>query len=145
MAEQTLPPGAPNKGAVADHAAAELVVGCKLPSELFELKLWGRRVIVVREPAEVKVGSIIIPERHQSAKSAGWVISCGPEVGTFTPGCDWAPFYPKDLLLKKVFFGRYAGTALPVVRATDEGIEVPRLSDECDYIVMMDMDILANF
>lgn len=133
--------------AVANKIMAEAAVGRILPVELFMLQLWGRRVIVVREEAEAKIGSIIIPERNQAAKSAGWVISCGPEVGMPEHGvAGWSPYSPKDLLLKKVFFGRYAGIALPVMAQNEDGTwEVPRSDMESEYIMMTDLDILANF
>ena len=151
MAEQpyfnTLPPG---EVAIADQGIAEQVIGRKLPAELFTIELWGRRVIVIREPPERKHGSIILvnPEKHP--KSTGWVIMAGPDVGTptFDPLRGPSPFLPSELLLRRVLFGRYAGLPMPV-QLDPQAKDAEELGDfasdaDTPALMLTDMDILAN-
>ena len=134
------------KAAIADQKAAELACGRDLPSELFEMKLLGRRILVVRElPEEKTVAGIIIPDTVQDKhpKSAGWVVSAAPFVGEFEGSfAVFAHFLPQEILLRKFLFGRYAGIGLPVMGkdgrtrgSTDYGPE---------FIMMLDEDLMAE-
>ena len=145
----TLPAG---KAAIALQASAETVCGRKLPTELFNLgELWWRRIIVIREPPEVKHGSIILvrPEKHP--KSTGWVIAVGPDVGqpTFDSNRGASPYLPEELILRRVLFGRYAGMPIPVqVESGEPDFDELKdfASDETTPALMMtDMDIYASF
>ena len=133
-----------------DDAAA--VVGRRLPDDLFKFVPWGRRLIVVREPPELTYGSIIIPAsvRSDQQKSVGWVISAGPDVGFAdlsgrTPA-GLSPVNATEILLRKVLFGKYAGTPFLVQDAKD----VDDLYQDRDqkhlnpYILMTDADILGE-
>lgn len=106
------------RAAKADQAAAELVVGRKLPDDLFGMEqVWGRRVLVVAESPQATYGRLVIPKTVQARgpKTTGWVIAAGPLVGTPAPGAPgWSPFYAEELLLKRVLFSAHAGVELPV-------------------------------
>ena len=106
--------------AKASKSEAEAVVGRPLPVELFEFdQIWGRRVLVVCESPEVLYGSIVIPiaALAREPRTTGWVVACGPWVGTPEQGLPgWSPFPPEELLLKRVLFSAFAGTDLPVTQ-----------------------------
>jgi hypothetical protein len=140
----------PYGGATAPQAEAEQVCGRKLPAELFQLKLWGVRLVVIREEVERKHGSIILVNPEKFPKSVGWVIAVGPEVGLVNlsrPG--WSPYPPEELLLQKVLFGRYAGMAIPV--QVEPGTPDAKAfadfakDDTTPAVMITDGDILANY
>jgi len=133
------------KAAVADRGAAQVVCSRDLPAELFTAAPLGRRILVVRELPEDKVGSIIVPDTVQDKhpKSAGWVISAGPFVGEFEGSfAQLCHYRAEEILLRKFLFGRWAGIGVPVVDkdgrprgGTDWGPE---------FILMMDSDLLME-
>lgn len=137
--------------AKASKEEAEAVVGRKLPADLFGYdQIWGRRILVVREQEETRYGSIWIPAQSQTSKTTGWVISAGPEIGVPEPGtAGWSPFSPKELLLKRVLFGLWAGTDMPV--SEDPGAANIEVDGEIrpalvrPYIGMTDLDIIWSW
>ena len=143
---------------IANKAVAEKVCGRRLPGELFQLDLWGRRVLICREPSERRYGSIILPTNDQYEKSAGWILACGELVGLPEPGAPgWSPYNPDMLLLKKVFFRKWAGEGIPVLEdpddktdeELDEEVQSGRASGDSDdnestFVLMTDLDILAT-
>ena len=147
--------------AKASKEQAEKVVGRKLPDELFDMdQLWGRRVLVAAESPESTYGRLVIPKSIQKkgAKTSGWVIACGPLVGTPAPGMPgWSPFYADELILKRVLFGSVVGVELPVMedpgKKTDsefaEWIEAGEAGAgevlARPYIIMTDCDIYWSY
>lgn len=125
------------------RAALDLILGRKLPDEVWEQQLTGHRLLVVPEPVSERVaGGLLwkprsVQQREKLEMGAGYVIAVGPCVGQ--PG---APHpvgvlcvQPTDMLGTHVLFKQYSGTNL---RISDEDTEF-----EGNLIVLTDRDILA--
>lgn len=126
-------------------------VNRRLPGDLFQLQPFGRRIIVVREPAADKYKGIIdIPKVAQRVPSVGWVVAAGPQVGTIAGG-NVAPiqYTPNELVGRKVQFGRIAGSAILIMEDSEE--EAQKVRDyhgqwdradyEAPYLLMNDLDL----
>jgi len=135
-------------------AVVEAVSGVKLPDEALEFdQLWGRRILVVREPPDKHKGLIEIPDPARTRKVTGWVIACGVEVGIPVPTDQvrpgYSPFPPEELLLKRVLFSAYAGQ--PVTFTVDG--DHPNYAELRDFerdqttplLLMTDLDIMWSY
>lgn len=81
-------------------------------------RMLGARVLVRRESASDKIGSIVIPERSRQTPQEGVVVAVGPEVTTLSTG-------------DRVLFGRYAGILVRM--------------DERLFTLLWEKDVLAVF
>ena len=80
----------------------------------FEFAPWGDRIVIVRDKAPTKKGSIFLADDAQELPTTGWVMSCGPGVDDYALGVRRSPFVGARLLGCKVLFGMYAGQVLNV-------------------------------
>jgi co-chaperonin GroES (HSP10) len=139
-----------------ERSDAETLTGyASLPPELFETLPLGRRIYVIREKTRDKEGSIILPEQSQEARSVGWVVAAGPDIGlpsTMPAGGRW-PWAPHTILGTKVVFGAWKGQALkpdfddPTLPWVLEAGGPRSVKDDAGspFRIITDMDIFAVY
>jgi len=136
-------PSADKKGALVKSYIVEgdqfaRVTGVELNPGILKIAPQGNRIIVAIAPIPEKIGSIILSEdyRARERSGAGWVISCGPLVGTGCPHPN-GPLTsdPGALLYKKINFGAWVGKPIRV-EFLDRKTKAP-------YLCMTDRDIWA--
>lgn len=115
----------------------ERLAGRTLPDEVFKLRPWGRRILVVRQEGPEEIGGIWLPDQAKEPLSVGWVVAVGPLVGTPHPEYGGWIGDPVDLLGRKVLFGKYAGQALLVGDRRETNYESL-------YTVLSDVDVWGD-
>lgn len=71
------------------------------------------RVWVVSLKQLDRMGQIIIPDQAKRSQQEGWVVSVGPEAGTWYNGVANTPYNDAlDLVGRRVFWGAYVGIDL---------------------------------
>ena len=99
-------------------------------SEEKKIRLLGDRVIIKRDKAEEKIGSIIVPDAAQEKPQRGIVVAVGPGK-LLDNGVRVEPSVKKD---DRVLFGKYAGQ--------ERG---GRLDPEADQVIVREDDIIGVF
>lgn len=99
-------------------------------SEEKKIRLLGDRVIIKRDKAEEKIGSIIVPDAAQEKPQRGIVVAVGPGK-LLDNGVRVEPSVKKD---DRVLFGKYAGQ--------ERG---RRFDPEADQVIVREDDIIGVF
>ncbi len=119
-----------------DRAELEKLIGKEIPDDVWKFLPLGRRLVVLRDPPEHKVGLIYIPDNATEPLSTGVVISAGPWVGREGTGLgnfDAIMYVAEEAVGHRFLFGKYAGT--PLHQTSYESEEFS------EYILMQEMDI----
>jgi len=92
-------------------------IGSRIPDEIWDFEPWGARILVRRDKAEEKIGSIYIPDDARDTLQSGVIVKVGPMVGVdgaaqsgVLHSCPYPD--PADLVGLPVIFGTYAGKVL---------------------------------
>jgi len=131
-------PGRPSKKALQEQVAK--LVPMEVHPGVFDLDLWGRRILVLQVKAEeVTEGGIHVPPTARRPMAAGYILNIGPDVGApimtdkhgLPSGID-----PWSIIGKKAIFGDYCGHDLHFRNYVGQRFET-------EYMVMTEYDIWA--
>lgn len=111
-------------------------LGLPIPEWVWACRPWGRRLLVMQDHPDRKIGSIHVPDAHQEPPGAGWVLKAGGLVGTPDAGLSFvAPMPWFEVVGCRVIFSRWSGFPLMAHTKTDELLG--------SYLVMPEGDILG--
>lgn len=105
---------------------------------VWDISVWGKRVLVRKVPKDTMIGRIIVPDTIQTEQKAGWVLSVGPEIciPDLARFPNVAPYEtPFELVGRPVFWSAYAGADVYPPEA--------RPSTETNYAMITIGDILG--
>ena len=133
-------PSRPSKKALKEQVVK--LVPLEVHPGVFDLDLWGRRILVLQVKAEeVTEGGIHVPPTARRPMAAGYILNIGPDVGApiMTDKHGLPPHLREDPYLiigKKAIFGDYVGHDLHFRNYVGQRFET-------EYMVMTEYDIWA--
>jgi co-chaperonin GroES (HSP10) len=128
----------PSKKALRERV--EKLVPLSVHPGVFDLELWGRRILVLQVAAEEETqGGIFVPPTARRPMAAGYILNIGSDVGTpIKSDKHGMPYWvdPWELIGKKAIFGDYCGHDLHFRPYAGQRFET-------EYMVMTEYDIWA--